>query len=102
MQQPHVDFSYVGAKLAKALHKQPGPRLFTLEYDSSKIKTKNAFNLAQFKKRRSCEGTLYSNGAVTLDNGTFFQNMAEVRDHFAQMGTATLTWSDTGDVEEIG
>jgi hypothetical protein len=88
--------------IAKA-RKPHSPRTFTLDYDSSKIKTRNAFNREQFKKRHTVEGTLYTKGSVTLDTGVFFEHgMAELREHFARAGTATLTWLDTNEVEEIG
>lgn len=85
-----------------------GPRLFTLNYDSSKIKTRNAFNREQFSKRHTLYGVVWPatsyapSGGVSLSNSTTFRDLSEVREHFAQAGTATLTWLESGEVEEIG
>ncbi len=89
--------------------RKPGlPRLFTLEYDSSKLKTKNAFNREAFKKRHLLYGVVWPStdyapaGGVSLSNSTTYRDVTELQEHFGQAGTATLFWLDTEEVEEIG
>ena len=74
------------------------PKLFTLTYDHTKIPTKNSWSRAEFAKKTECEGTLYTNGRLTLDTGVMFKNLDEMKRHFDEMGLYHLVWSN-GDEE---
>lgn len=76
---------------------QAKPHLFILDYDNSKLKSRNPWTHEQKKIKHTCEGTVYSNGRVTLDNGTTFENTDEMSCHFELAGNYTLTY-----LEEVG
>ena len=93
--QPHVSLP---APVMPPSRKSDLPRLFTLTYDSSKLKSKDPQVRAEFTKRYECEGVLFTNGHVILDSGVMFRNVLEMRDHFDVMGTYHIVWSN-GDEE---
>lgn len=68
-------------------------RLFRLHWD-------NAIQQRSTKSRRVrfqqgvYEGTHYANGYITLDNGSAFESMFEMEEHFKQIGQMKIEYQD--------
>lgn len=90
----HQHNNLIGKSLAALAKSRRIPRLFTIDYDCTKLKSRSPVSRAEFAKRMNCEGTEYTNGRITLDTGVMFRNMAELKEHFEQMGAYALMWLD--------
>lgn len=75
------------------------PRLFTLEYDNSKVKSANPWTRTQLKDKHERWGVLWVEGGVSLSSGVYFTTLDELRDHFHQAGIYRMVWQDTGEEE---
>lgn len=64
------------------------PHFFLLKWNNSHMRTSdpNKFNWHQ------CWGTLYPNGRVTLDSGSPFATLNELKEHVGQAGVFFLQW----------
>lgn len=64
------------------------PRIFLLRWN-------NKHSVATKDERvwSECWGTLYPNGRVSLDYGSAWDSMTDLRAYIAQVGTYTLQWS---------
>lgn len=64
------------------------PRVFLLKWNNAHMKTQDP----QKYTWRECWGTLYPNGRVSLDFGTPFASMTELRDYVGQAGVYLFQW----------
>jgi hypothetical protein len=96
---PTTDIADLRAFVAGHVHKalagvRDAPRLFQIEYDNRRVKSKNPWtNQAKMQKHMRW-GTQYPNGMVTLESGICFRDMDELRLHFEALGEYTVTWED--------
>ncbi len=95
-----------GGGHAVRTHRVGIPRLFTITYDNTKVKTKNPNMLVQFKRTIMLYGVVWPGtddhpqGGVSLSNSTSYRSMDEVREHFGNAGQYSITWLD--DDNEMG
>jgi len=66
------------------------PRLFEVRWDNSKTRTRDA----RKHDKQEAFGTLYTTGLVTLDNGSQFATMGELRHMLELRGEYDITFLD--------
>lgn len=76
------------------------PRLFTLVYDNSRVKSANPQYRQQAREKQHRFGVLWPEGGVSLSSqGNYFTSMDSLRDYLDERGVYTLTWVDSGEEE---
>lgn len=70
------------------------PRLFRLVWNNRHLA------ITDNDKVRTCEGTIYSNGFVSLSNGACFESIMRLWIHFDRMGDVDIRYLDEEDDDE--
>lgn len=88
---PTADTAITPATVVAALlARRKQPRLFFLEWDNRKTKTRDP----QKHVAQEAWGTCYPNGLVTLDNGQRFESLSEMHHLLDLHGSYEIHWLD--------
>jgi hypothetical protein len=104
MSTQHISIDDLRARLQEAIVKTKRPRqlprLFELTYDRTKLKSRNPVTRLDYQVKLTLWGTDYPPtdlpSGVGLQNGTWFRDVQELRDHFEAMGEYDIIWHDVG------
>jgi len=81
------------------------PRLFTLTYDRTKLKSANPVTRLEYQKRLMVWGAQFPHtgdfpDSVCLQNGTSFLSLIDLDEHFSSMGAYVIEWQDEQESED--
>lgn len=99
---PAVSDVYTLPEIGETSMPEPKPVLFEIVYDLHKTYTRNPIKRIENQQKMRSWGTRYPYtdlaGGITLQNGVYFRDMDELRDHFGGQGSYELL--EDGEVVE--
>ncbi|SRR5260221_13695634 len=102
MSTQHISSDELRARMQAAMvagqKKRDVPRRFELTFNRTRLKSANPKTRLDYQVNESLWGVLFPTGVVMLErpyvNINAFETFTDLCDHFAAIGTYTVTWLD--------